>query len=523
MTISSTTARNRYEANGVTTVFAYQFKIFDEADLKVYADDVLQVSGYTVDGVENDGGGNVTFSTAPANGVIIVLKRQLDIVQPLDLPTQGSFPSDSVEAQFDKIVMMLLDLDERLGRAFIVALSSTLAGGIDVPLPEAGKALGWNSAEDGLTNLEPESGALVSAAMAGPVAAASTSAFLTAVGGTTVGKALFTAATELAARTTLLLDGLLVPNSIINGGMQVAQRGAPNLSTSYQYGKVDRWAGRASAGSVSAGTVTQSTSSAASSSGFALHFSGITLTGSAKLAARYRIEAKDAVRLKNQTAIFSARTWHDVGSSKNATITVNKPTVADDFTSVTLIGASGSLAVADQTATAISHSLALGDCSNGLEIIVELDTGAMTTKNWHLAEACLIPGTAAPATFPGRPFAIEVAACRRYFEKTFAYGIAPVQNGTSYDGALFWRANGTSQGGARWTFKVTKRAAPTIVTFNPSQANANWRNITAGADGTAALGGNGPAAIDDGVVILCNTSGSNNDQHYLHATADAEL
>jgi len=67
MTISSENVQNRYNGNGVTTVFAYSFKVIDEDHLSVViadADDVqttLTISThYTVSGVGVDGGGNVT-------------------------------------------------------------------------------------------------------------------------------------------------------------------------------------------------------------------------------------------------------------------------------------------------------------------------------------------------------------------------------------------------------------------------------------------------------------------------------
>jgi hypothetical protein len=75
MTISSTTTKVSYAGNGSTTVFAYTFKIFADADLEVI---VRSATGtettksltthYTVSGAGADGGGNVTFGTAPVSG-----------------------------------------------------------------------------------------------------------------------------------------------------------------------------------------------------------------------------------------------------------------------------------------------------------------------------------------------------------------------------------------------------------------------------------------------------------------------
>jgi len=72
MTVSSSNNRVSYAGNGSTTVFPYTYKIFDEDDLTVIlraTDDTETVqtitSDYTVSGVGNAGGGNVTMLTAP--------------------------------------------------------------------------------------------------------------------------------------------------------------------------------------------------------------------------------------------------------------------------------------------------------------------------------------------------------------------------------------------------------------------------------------------------------------------------
>ena len=63
MTVSSTTTKVSYTGNGSTTVFAYTFKIFAEAEIKVYVDNVLKTltTHYTLSGVGTASGGNVTF------------------------------------------------------------------------------------------------------------------------------------------------------------------------------------------------------------------------------------------------------------------------------------------------------------------------------------------------------------------------------------------------------------------------------------------------------------------------------
>ena len=53
MTVSSTTNKHSYNGNGSQTAFAYTFKIFIAADIKVYLDGVLKTinTHYTLSNV----------------------------------------------------------------------------------------------------------------------------------------------------------------------------------------------------------------------------------------------------------------------------------------------------------------------------------------------------------------------------------------------------------------------------------------------------------------------------------------
>lgn len=104
MTITTTTSRWEAVGNGSTTVFPYNNKIFADTDLKVYLDGVLQTltTHYTVSGAGANGGGNVTFLTAPANGVAVLVVRDVPDTQLIDYPAAGAFPSIATEDGLDK-------------------------------------------------------------------------------------------------------------------------------------------------------------------------------------------------------------------------------------------------------------------------------------------------------------------------------------------------------------------------------------------------------------------------------------
>lgn len=152
MVIQGTKKRNDYTGDGSTKIFAYQFLIFDSTHLEVYLDGVLQGSGYTVDNVGNPNGGNVTFTTAPASGVMVTLIRKVPQTQTSDYQVGGDLPAETLERDLDLLVMNTQQLQEILDRAFVVPVEETFAP-VTVPVG-AGKFLRWNSTADALELIE---------------------------------------------------------------------------------------------------------------------------------------------------------------------------------------------------------------------------------------------------------------------------------------------------------------------------------------------------------------------------------
>jgi len=221
MTLTSPTNRNNYTANGSQTAFAYQFRIDDATHLGVYLADVLQSSGFSVSGVGNDAGGNVTFTTAPANGTKVTLIRAVPYTQPTDIPTQGPLSSDSLEKQLDQTIMQVLQLKELIDRT-LVQPPSTGTTSLQLPTLVASQFLGVNAAANGLLwGLPPGSGVPISTFMQTVVDDASADAALTTLGGGTTGKSLFGAATAAAGRETLAAansrDALVGLSLALNG------------------------------------------------------------------------------------------------------------------------------------------------------------------------------------------------------------------------------------------------------------------------------------------------------------------
>lgn len=214
-------------------------------------------------------------------------------------------------------------------------------------------------------------------------------------------------------------------NLIINGGCQVAQRAIANLGTSPAFGQVDRFAAWGAGTAVSAGTLIQDSAAPIGRTGSAFRINSATLTGAGTIYARHRIESSVAKRLKNQIASFSALVYHDVGAPINYTITIRKPTAADNFTSTNVIATGSAMPVASTTGVQISlPNVAMGDCSNGIEIEISAACGAVAGRSflyteWQLEES------AAVTSFERRDFDFELSRCQRYFCKSYDYAVAP--------------------------------------------------------------------------------------------------
>lgn len=155
MTVSSTTSRWSYTGNGVTTAFAYTNRIFADSDLKVYVAGALKTltTDYTVSGVDNPGGGNVTFVAAPANGASVVIVRDVPATQPVDYQPNDPFPAETHEKALDRATVLIQQLETDIARGLRQAEADTSSlGALPDGAARAGKYLGFDSSGNPTTN-----------------------------------------------------------------------------------------------------------------------------------------------------------------------------------------------------------------------------------------------------------------------------------------------------------------------------------------------------------------------------------
>jgi len=75
MSIPNQTPYIIYNANGVTTVFSFEFYIIKVGDIQISLNVEVIKTGYSDSGMGNVGGGDVTFLTPPANSTVVILER----------------------------------------------------------------------------------------------------------------------------------------------------------------------------------------------------------------------------------------------------------------------------------------------------------------------------------------------------------------------------------------------------------------------------------------------------------------
>jgi hypothetical protein len=170
MTITAQTSKTGpYSGNGTTTVFSYTFEVQDEAHLVVTLADAAGVetvqvlnTDYTVSGVGNANGGQITMTTAPASTYTLTISRNVPITQEVDLENRRSVAPEVLEDAYDKLTQIAQDLSEQVGRAIKISVTEggtptlTLEGDV-----QPNTFLGFDAAGN-LAQLAPASGTFIS-------------------------------------------------------------------------------------------------------------------------------------------------------------------------------------------------------------------------------------------------------------------------------------------------------------------------------------------------------------------------
>ena len=159
MSVTETYEPVLLETDGSETDFDFDFSVFDDTDVVVALVDpdtlvaTAQTLGvdYTVTLNTSTVGGTVVFGTAPADGQLVSIRRDIPTTQGTDIPSGGLFRESQIENALDKAILLIQQLEESISRA-LLQNPYTTALSLGLPAPEAGTVLGWNDAEDAFEN-----------------------------------------------------------------------------------------------------------------------------------------------------------------------------------------------------------------------------------------------------------------------------------------------------------------------------------------------------------------------------------
>jgi len=148
--IANNDPRINYTATAGQTVFTVPFEFFDNTDIKVYIEGTLKTitTHYTVSG-GNGSTGSVTLTAGATLNDEVTLVRDVPMERTTDLTS--SYNGSSIDAQLDRIVAQIADLDDKASRTIQIN-DYELASGLLLPALDSrkGKTIQFNTSTGAL-------------------------------------------------------------------------------------------------------------------------------------------------------------------------------------------------------------------------------------------------------------------------------------------------------------------------------------------------------------------------------------
>jgi hypothetical protein len=210
--------------------------------------------------------------------------------------------------------------------------------------------------------------------------------------------------------------------------------------------------------------------------------------------------------------INSANTWEKKTITLTGDTTGTWPTDNSFAMQVVWIFAAGSSQV---TAAGSWTSGAFWGTSNQVNFM-----SSNSSRTWDISGVQLELGASATG-FEHRSYGTELSLCQRYYEKSYVIGTAPATNTTTNLQQFISSVVGASEvWGSTHTFKVEKRAAPSMTLYNSNGTSGSIsRTSTSGSSASEAVDAQSVSMKGFGV----HSSASAKPYSEGHFTADARL
>lgn len=127
MSVTNQTPYKQFTAAPGAALFSSDFRVILASDLVVRKDGVIQPSGFTVSGLGNPAGVDVTFGVPMVGGELIELSRQVPLTRLTDYQQSGDFLSPVVNIDFDRLWMALQDQQFLSNLAILLPVGDPLA------------------------------------------------------------------------------------------------------------------------------------------------------------------------------------------------------------------------------------------------------------------------------------------------------------------------------------------------------------------------------------------------------------
>jgi hypothetical protein len=231
----------------------------------------------------------------------------------------------------------------------------------------------------------------------------------------------------------------LMKNRIINGAMQVWQRGTSfTISGGSLAYTADRWYNN-----YQNGTYSQSTNVP---SGF-LYSMSVASSSSQYASLTQRIESLNSYDLVGQQVTVSFWALATVGGASGLSVQLVYPNAVDNYTSSTTIATSSTAALTGSwTKYSITFASLPSGVANGLQVGIFNTAGGVSAITYLITGVQLEVGSSATG-FEYRLYNQELAACQRYFVSATVYVGNNAAYYTSYTFPSTMRISPTTAGG----------------------------------------------------------------------------
>jgi hypothetical protein len=166
--IGDVAPRVQYVGDGARVAFTYPFPIFQDDELEVRVDGLVQLGGVSVSGAGSSEGGTATLATPPAIGRTVTLRRRIRVERSTDFQDNGVLRARTLNDELDRLVAVLQEQQEVLD-ATLRQDPAEVGGQFLLPLrgSRANRLLGFDSAGDAV--VFPRDSGLLTAPFPGSV------------------------------------------------------------------------------------------------------------------------------------------------------------------------------------------------------------------------------------------------------------------------------------------------------------------------------------------------------------------